>query len=229
MPLHHSTASKSTTLPYKLRCQIARICACTAITSRGVYSVRPSETEGEEPEIERVETPEPRALSFYWQRENWLHLEPTILRQGRVTAEQIEFDDTVDEAVRPEIKQQVRQRDPAEPRLKPLLEDKHPSLPTCWTFKLVGEKVEYVDAYSQKRSSDTTLVIRSLLWPGFHFFFKDEQSFGVYIGDGQKYSAQPYFPQFHAQMQAEPNPLAVSTEKAVPPPEPPAEEAQPQA
>lgn len=43
------------------------------------------------------------------------------------------------------------------------------------------------------------------MWPGFHTFYKDGQTFKLYVGDGQKYTTQPYFPKLVSNIQDDPD------------------------
>lgn len=71
-----------------------------------------------------MEEPPKRGLSFYWQKENWLHFKRSLLKQGRVDFEEIEFEEGVEEDKKAEIIKSLHALDSQEPLLKPVVEDK---------------------------------------------------------------------------------------------------------
>ena len=88
---------------------------------RGLYKVK----EDEDREIEEEETPAQLTTDHCWKMSNWVHYTPSILLQGRVTREEPEFiDDFDDEDKQTEVKDKLIAKDPYEPRLSPITNDK---------------------------------------------------------------------------------------------------------
>lgn len=202
---------------HQLKCQVVRISHSTAIIQRGVFKVRVDESDPTRSELEKEDEPVKQSLKFFWQKENWVHLLPSILKQGRVAAEELEFEESVTEdAQRESAKKKAAEMDKGEALLKPLLDDKAEGLERCWVFKVLGSKNELTDPSTLKRMSDTVFVAKSLVWPGFTFFFKDDYVFQLYVGSGQKYSPRGYFPQFTHSLQLEPVDPEVMHETAAP-------------
>ena len=104
-----------------MKCQIVRISHATTLVPRGIFRVK----EDEEREIEEEEAPATKPdIDFYWKMENWLHLSPGILRQGRTVREEAEFtEDFDDEDQQNKIRQKLVDMDPYAPRLTPVSAD----------------------------------------------------------------------------------------------------------
>lgn len=64
----------------------------------------------------------------------------------------------------------------------------------CWLSKVFGDNVEYLHPISGKLISGSILHIKSTIWPGFNLFYKDGEIFKLYVGTGEKYQIQAYFP-----------------------------------
>ena len=183
---------------------------------RGIYKAPTEDSEPGAP-LEKEEEPVKQPINYYWNKENWLHFAPSILKQGRVTFEELEFEENAGEEPEKEaLRKTLQALDPQEPPLKPLIDDRAEGLDRCWVFKLSGSKSAQTDPFSLKQVSDTTLLIRSLVWPGSSFVYKDGHSFQWYIGDGQKYSTKEFFPQFVYNIQSEPTDLPSACETSAP-------------
>lgn len=67
----------------------------TLLTPRGIFKLKIEEGESVDPnvftEIQKEEEPKTFDLDFYRQKTNWLHLNPNILRQGRVVHQELKF------------------------------------------------------------------------------------------------------------------------------------------
>ena len=98
-----------------------RISNSTTLIPIGLYKVK----EDEEREIEDEETPIKLSSKHCWKIDNWVHLTPNILKQGRIVREEPEFIvdfDNDDEQTK--IKQKLIQNDPYMLRLAPIMLDK---------------------------------------------------------------------------------------------------------
>lgn len=94
------------------------------------------------------------------------------------------------------LEKEIRALFKPKPRLTPITEDNSSILNNCWTTKLYGDNGESLSPFSGKQVSGATFHFSSLIWPGFHLFFKDGEYFSVYIGDGLKYDPKGYYPVF---------------------------------
>ena len=77
------------------------------------------------------------------QQDFWVHHSPSILQTGRVAHGEPEVPEGQD--IDPEVlKKQIEAKDPYEPRLKPINQDKNVKgeLPP-WVVKFCGDKTEY--------------------------------------------------------------------------------------
>lgn len=171
-----------------LRAQIARISASTTLIPKGLYRfVEESTRDIEEntPEEGELEKPSTKAMSSL---DMWLHHTPSILKQGRV-----KHLDPVpgpgDEEVEPEelMKREV-DKDPWEPRLKPVTSDTAAKggLP-AWVLRSYNLETDQIDPKTGKVSLNYgTIVIRSQWWPGAYCFYNQGRNLQIYVGDGQK-------------------------------------------
>ena len=92
----------------------------------------------------------------------------------------------------------IRAKDPFDPRLKPVVEDKKVSISKntkiCpWIIKLCGDATEYADN-AGKKVCNGVVVVRSLQWPGAYNFYQNGQVQQIYVGSGHKYEEVSYFP-----------------------------------
>lgn len=88
--------------------------------------------------------------------------------------------------------QEVQKKDPFEPRLKPITDDRpiYGKTP-AWIVRLIGDNAEYTNpSMPSKPESHAVVVIRSLQWPGaFTFYSASRGLLSVYVGEGQKFDA----------------------------------------
>lgn len=90
----------------------------------------------------------------------------------------------------------VKAADPAEPRLKSIVDDAaikggYPA----WTLRVHGDLTNYKSsnpAFADQNNS--VVVVKSLVWPGAFNFYTQQQYFTVYLGDGHKHEQATYFP-----------------------------------
>jgi hypothetical protein len=52
--------------------------------------------------------------------------------------------------------------------------------------------------------NDVVISLRSLVWPGLVYISKDNLLASLYVGDGQKYTTEIYFPKFPYLIMSEP-------------------------
>ena len=116
---------------------------------------------------------------------NWVHASKSILKCGRVSPLQPDSDEF--EGLDPdEISWLLFERDPPEPRLKPLFDDLA-ALDDApeWTLIVVGAAV-VATAVSGKWPELASVVVRSEVFPGSLICWKRDKQLQIYVGDGLK-------------------------------------------
>ncbi len=93
---------------------------------RGTFKVKSEEDVPETgfDELEKEEEVKRERLDFYLKPENWLHLSQELGVNGRMTKEEPEFADDVDEEAKEAIKKQLEKIVVPAKRLQPITEDK---------------------------------------------------------------------------------------------------------
>ncbi|XP_015751220.1 PREDICTED: radial spoke head protein 4 homolog A-like [Acropora digitifera] len=178
-----------------LRAQIARISATTHISPLGYYVFEEEEEEDDEgggrdsfvvnQEFEGLTINDMTDLSC----SNWVHHVQYILPQGRCTwfnpsqkREEEELEEEEDEEEKEEPDEPEPEQGP--PLLTPLSEDAEVDSMPPWTAQKSSTLVpQYALA-----------VMHSNLWPGAHAFAVERKFENIYVGWGQRYSAENYSP-----------------------------------
>lgn len=118
----------------------------------------------------------------------WLHIKPSILKQGRVK----HSDPPAEEGLEPEdlMKREI-EKDPWEAMLKPIENDSKTrgGMP-AWIIRSYNSKDDFANPNpkpGQPPVNYGTVVVKSLWWPGSFTFYNNSQTFQVYSGDGQKH------------------------------------------
>lgn len=126
----------------------------------------------------------------------WAHLTPSILLQGRITHMEGKPEEGEEEIEPEELLAREVKKDPWEPRLKPISQDLSTRGGTpAWIIRSYNVKDTYKNAMSGKLSENYgTVVVKSLWWPGATTFYKDGRTIQIYVGDGQKNESQTYYP-----------------------------------
>lgn len=111
---------------YKLKAQIVRMSNSCDIIPKGVYKVKLEE--GQEitgfEEIEKEEEQKREKLDFYTKLENWVHISQEIIKSGRMTKEEIEFNEEIDDDAKEVIRNQLKKLDCPKSRLMSIVNDK---------------------------------------------------------------------------------------------------------
>ena len=99
------------------------------------------------------------------------------------------------------VKKQIEAADPYAPRLTPITKDTPVPVSTegttqaPWLVRLMGDKNEYANPLNPKQKvCYGVVVVRSLQWPGSYTFYNQGKYMNVYVGNGQKYETQTYYP-----------------------------------
>ena len=88
------------------------------------------------------------------------------------------------------------EKDPWEPRLKPITNDKKTigGMP-AWVLRSYNLNEQYIDEKTGKPTKNFgTVVVKSMWWPGACIFYNNERTSFVYCGSGLKREAQSYYP-----------------------------------
>ena len=196
-----------------LRAQIARITHSTTIIPRGLFKL----TEDNPKEIEPVEAPEDESKAYVPSAEtqckldNWVHSLKSILKWNRVAhmdPDPEEFGDMEPEA----IAAILDKRDPTEPRLKQINQDKSTSgEDTAWTVRLLGDQSR-TPGIKGKSSHYGVVVVKSLVWTGSITCWKQGKQLQFYLGDGLKSEIVSYYPIYPPSIPEDPEDLEENPE-----------------
>ena len=103
-----------------------RISSACDLVQRGVYKTKVEEDTPETgfEELEKEEEVKREKLSFYMNLENWLHFSPEICKNGRVTLEEFEFAEDMEEEAKDALRKELVDIIAPALRLKPITKDK---------------------------------------------------------------------------------------------------------
>jgi len=207
---------------FLLRAQIARISVSTTLVPKGMFRmVEESTTEIEENVPEEGPVPIP-SVQQMCKADNWVHHPKSILNCCRVTL----MEEEAPEGVEPEDFMKARmEKDPSEPRLKSISNDKCIKGAPAWTVRGYGDMTEFQAANpTAAKQVFGVAVVRCNTWPGaYSFFTQQKQHMQVYVGDGLKFEEKTYYPVHTPKMQedpedrptyAEPNPTEAAKKRA---------------
>lgn len=120
--------------------------------------------------------------------EMWVHHTPSILNQGRVKHTEPKAE-AGEEEVEPEVLMAKEvEKDPWEPRLKPLTDDANTrgGMP-AWILRAYGHEQNAIDPKTKKATlNHGTIVVKSKWWPGQYSFYNNGRVQQLYCGDGLK-------------------------------------------
>eukprot|EP01016_Furgasonia_blochmanni_P049296 TRINITY_DN7467_c0_g1_i7.p1 TRINITY_DN7467_c0_g1~~TRINITY_DN7467_c0_g1_i7.p1 ORF type:complete len:482 (+),score=133.08 TRINITY_DN7467_c0_g1_i7:97-1542(+) len=195
-----------------LKCQIIRITHSTSLVPADLYR-RPEGSEDPN-EIEMVpaddEEAQKKALTFQdlAKKDNWVHIQQSILREGRLTYYEPEIED---EDQKKKVMDRKKVVDPMEARLKPISQDKAPKgYEQAWTLKISGDMTNYgANSLKVKNVNYGNIIIRSIVWPGSVLICQNGAAgaivyTSVYVGYGFKNEAAPFFPKYPQDVLEEP-------------------------
>lgn len=177
-----------------LRAQIARITHSTTIMPGGLHKL----TEDNPKEIEQIEfEDEEKAYKPTTESQsklnNWVHAKKSILNSNRVSHMEPEGDEFADKEPE-EVQKILDSRDPPEPRLKPISQDKSASIEdSAWTLRLMGDQTR-TPGIKNKSNHYGVVVVRSTVWPGSVTCWKENRYIQMYLGDGHKNESKTYYP-----------------------------------
>ena len=155
-----------------LRAQISRIQHSTAIIPKGVMRL----TEDNPKEIEENVGEDGQEVVFpstadMARAEMWVHANQNILLNSRTQHLDPEAPDDVSNFDPEVAMKELEQKDPYEPRLKPITDDKRiltfgKATTDPWVIRFQGDKTEYASASGNASVYNGAVVVKSLTWPG---------------------------------------------------------------
>jgi len=181
-----------------LRCQIARISHNIQIIPEGKWKVAQDLRE-----LEPVDEPREADTNECLMMKNWVHFQPSILKEGRLVHMEKEAPEGKDPE---ELKKEIIANDPFEPRLKSISNDSLIKCPIpnvripawklsyCYDDKIYTNQdiiINPEDPESLKKDTSISRVIihlRNLIWPGAHVVKIKTQIHYIYFGWGMKYN-----------------------------------------
>lgn len=187
-----------------LRCQIARISFNTNIIPSTNHFKVP-EPEAPYKPLEKNEEAKPLKINDLLNLKNWIHFQPSILKEGRIN----HFEREVPEGVEnpEEFRKAYQAKDPFDKRMKSISDDQPlpSSVPNirlpAWKMQYVYDDKIYInpniklnpeeeDPNNQKDNTAnyTIVCIRSLRWPGAHLIRYRNENYNVYFGWGHKFA-----------------------------------------
>ena len=211
-----------------LRAQISRITHSTTIMPGGLHKL----TEDNPKEIEPIEfEEESKAYKPSTETQlvlsNWVHAKKSILKNSNRVSHLDPEGDEFGEMEPEEISKVQDARDPPEPRLKPISEDKSQSgEDSAWTIRLLGDQTS-TPGLNGKSHHYGVVVVRSTVWQGSVTCWKEDRYIQIYIGDGLKSEDKTYYPVFPPHIPEDPADLEEVSEPN-PKEAPPQEEEAPQ-
>ena len=179
-----------------LRSQIARITLSSTLYPKGLLRFKEDSTREVEENTPEEGALEPPATEAMTKMNMWLHLYPSILKQGRLNHKEGKAEEG--EEVEPEeLQRREIEKDPWEPRLKPIVDDAkvQGGLP-AWVLRCsdVEGNVTVDTKFGKKSKNFGTVIVKSLHWPGAYNFYHADKSQFIYVGDGLKHEAVKYYP-----------------------------------
>ena len=72
---------------------------------------------------------------------------------------------------------------------------------SCWKDEILGTLNRWNDHVTGEETSDNVYHLKSLLWPGFHLFRTAKDHFSIYVGYGNKYTTETFYPRFEYDIQ----------------------------
>ena len=183
-----------------LRAQIARISHSTTIMPGGMHKLQEDNAKEIEPiEFEEGKEYKPSTES-QTDMKNWVHSIKSILKCNRVSHMEQEGDEGEGESE--EVK-----KDPAEPRLKPILDDVSPAgEDSAWILRLVGDQTR-TPGIKGKSYHYGVVVVRSTVWIGAVTCWKNDKFLQIYVGDGLKNESNTYYPVYPPSIPDDPEDL----------------------
>ena len=172
-----------------LKAQIVRIDHCCQLVVSGEYKVKSEEEEEVDEsvfaEIEKEEEVKVREEEYRREKRNWVHLYPNILRQGRVSHQELKYaeDDDMEEEEKEKMRKYAVSMDPYEERLKSIVHDNVKG-ENMWIQRLHGDAHQSIHPLTSRVTSEQVMSLQSRVWPGFTLFSYQDQHFSIYMGDG---------------------------------------------
>lgn len=75
---------------------------------------------------------------------------------------------------------------------------------------------KWIDPITGDELSDNVYHLKSLLWPGYHLFRTDKDHFSFYVGYGNKYHIDTFYPRFEYDIQDDESEINIQVEVSKP-------------
>lgn len=155
-----------------LRAQIARINADTLLCVKGRLT-----KEEEDSPIEENQEFQCPPVNELLKKENWTHMQPHILRNGRTTHKELPDEDEFPEEAATAKEEQ--EADPVREVLRTIDKDD-----LKWAIKQMGDLALYRSSGEGPPKSNAVTCVKSLTWPGAVCVARGNQSANIYVGYG---------------------------------------------
>lgn len=161
-----------------LRAQIARISHATTLIPKGLFEI-----DEETQEMKFAEEFALPAGAELLNKENWVHLNPIVLKAGRIT----HLPPNVPEEEQEAEMEKLNGEDPSCDRFRDIAQDAPiEGLETSWLLKNVGDNQPYNKTSGEGTQSYNATVIKSLRWPGAVTVVQNGTFCNFYSGNGMK-------------------------------------------
>lgn len=130
-------------------------------------------------------------------KSNWVHYAQNILKCNRLVHAEPNPETEIPEGKEIEdVKKEIAERDPYEPRLKPItLDNSCKGGYPAWTLRAYGDQMIYSPANpAHPKENYGVVIVRSTVWPGAFSYFWQGRWGEVYVGDGHKHDERVFFP-----------------------------------
>lgn len=116
------------------------------------------------------------------------------------------------------VMKDIETKDPFEPRLKALSNDKPVSgYPKAWNVRLFNDQSDYVvNGFVPSKTCNGIIDLQSLVWPGAHVIYSQGQQSAIYVGNGFKACTQLFYPKEPQSVLQEPLDIAEQPEPQIP-------------
>jgi len=182
-----------------LRAQIARITADTVLCIKGQLK-REDDEDPASAIVQNEEFVTPAAAELS-KKENWIHTQGHILKNGR-TVYAVPWQEVEDDEENPGQKAKAQEEQEADPQrnvLRTCVEDQLP-----WSIKQAGDMALYRDTPSAVPRCNAVTYLRSLKWPGAVVAARGSHVVNLYVGYGMPADEPDFFPPAPPDVQDEP-------------------------
>ncbi|EGR33830.1 radial spoke head protein, putative [Ichthyophthirius multifiliis] len=189
-----------------LKAQIVRITHGCELCPKGLYKLQDENDKEIEFEEEAFKLQDYQELLTL---ENWVHLNPIILKQGRVS---LYVDPSLPEDIKEEKLEQLKNddADTQVERLRDISQEKSPFAKgeeeegdPNWIKREFGDLQQFNSQDEGTQLNYSVICFKNLTWPGAYLVSNSQQYCNIYIGYGLKQNQSPFLPVGPDDMQQE--------------------------